>query len=342
MACRDDAGEMHMRRSSLLTSEADELLQVDKLTVGYRTAGSPIHRALDRVSFTLQKARCTVILGESGSGKTTLARAIVQLLPPAGKVIEGHVNFCGQDLTAVPERQMQAIRGSGLAMIIQEPALALNPVIRAIDQVVEVIRAHSPDDHRSARRRARQLLDQVGLTGEYNVELAYPHQMSGGQRQRLLLAMSLAAKPKVLIADEPTSAVDDDTKAQINLVLKKARDTFGLSILWITHDPTDVSALADTVLVLYAGQLMEEAPADDLIGRPLHPYTRLLLAAAVSDCAVSRRVDQRLPVFPGPIAEVGCPFAPRCPERLPLCSEQIPLLVQLPNDRRVRCVRYVD
>src|SRR5215207_6191356 len=155
---------MHMRRSSLLTSEADELLQVDKLTVGYRTAGYPIHRALDRVSFTLKKARCTVILGESGSGKTTLARAIVQLLPPAGQVIEGHVNFCGQDLTAVPERQMQAIRGSGLAMIIQEPALALNPVIRAIDQVVEVVRAHSRDNHRSARRCARRLLDQVGLS----------------------------------------------------------------------------------------------------------------------------------------------------------------------------------
>jgi peptide/nickel transport system ATP-binding protein len=322
--------------------ETDELLHIEKLTVGYETATCTIQPALQCVTFSLKKGQCAAILGESGSGKTTLARAIVQLLPPAGRVIGGHVLFCGLNLTALPERRMQTIRGTGIAMLFQESALALNPVMRAIDQVVEVIRAHSRDDRHIVRSRAKQLLEEMYLADEYKVELSYPHQMSGGQRQRLMLAMSLASKPKLLIADEPTSSVDDEIRTQIILMLKQARDKYGLSVLWITHDPQDLTDLADRVLVFYAGQLVEDAAADDLMARPLHPYTRLLLSAAPPAVGVSKTTGKRLPVFRGPIADVGCPFAPRCPERLSSCSERLPLLVQLPNDRLVRCLRYVD
>jgi len=330
-----------MPMSCSATAEADDLLQVENLTVEYGPTAFPTRRALQGVSFSLRKNQCATILGESGSGKTTLARTIVQLLPSAGRVIEGTIVFGGQNLTALSERRLQAIRGPGIAMMFQEPALALNPVMQALDQVYEVIRAHSDCDRDVARRRARELLDEVHLN-EYKVELAYPHEMSGGQRQRLLLAMSLACKPSLLIADEPTSAVDDDLKGQISLVLKQARERYGLSILWITHDPQDVTNLADRVLIFYAGQLVEDAPAGDLVARPLHPYTRLLLAAAPQAADVAKLHGKRLPVFSGPVAHFGCAFAPRCPERLPACSERQPRLVHLPDSRRVRCVRYGD
>jgi peptide/nickel transport system ATP-binding protein len=325
----------------LLPIETDELLEVHNLTVRYETPAIATRPALDGVQFSLPKGQCAVILGESGSGKTTLARAIVRLLPSTGRVVEGRVVFCGNDLTSLPERQMQHIRGAGIAMMLQEPLFALNPAIRALDQVIEVLRAHSRENREKHKHRAKQILEKVRLSGDYNVEQAYPHEMSGGERQRLLLGMSLASKPSLLIADEPTSAVDDGTRTAINEGLKQARDEYGLSVLWITHDPQEVTALADRVLVFYAGELIEDAPAEDLMERPFHPYTRLLLAAAPPPLGVSRTGDKRLAVFPGPIADSGCRFAPRCPERLPSCLEQQPLLIRISNDRCVRCLRYV-
>jgi oligopeptide/dipeptide ABC transporter ATP-binding protein len=325
-----------------MKSGADELLQVENLTVGYRTEAGRIEHALCGVSFRLRRHQCAVILGESGSGKTTLARAILRLLPAAGRVIEGRILFNAEDLMALPESRMQTVRGAGITMMLQEPALALNPVMRAIDQVSEVIRASNSYSRETVERLATQSLEAMHLTGSDKVQLAYPHQMSGGQRQRLLLAMSLAAKPDLLIADEPTSSVDDELRAQISSILQQVRHGKGPAVLWITHDPQDIVSLADRVLVLYAGELVEDAPVDDLISRPLHPYTKLLLAAAPQPAGLSRKTDKRLPVFSGPVSMSGCRFAPRCPERLPVCSEGRPAFVQLGHDRSVRCVRYAD
>jgi len=262
----------------------------------------------------------------------------MRLLPPGGKIIGGRVVFHQQELTALSETRMQSIRGAGIAMMPQEQTLALHPLIRAVDQVAEVVRAHCEvvDD---ARSHAKELLQQMRLDGDGKLELAYPHEMSGGQRQRVLLAMTLAARPKLLIADEPTSAVDDEVRSEISLLIQQARERYGLSLLWITHRPEDVTAMADKVLVFYAGQLVEEAPAANLLEQPLHPYTRLLLACVPAQPG-TKPTSKRMPVFSGPIGNVGCSFAPRCPDRIQLCSERQPPLVQLAGNRHVRCVRY--
>jgi peptide/nickel transport system ATP-binding protein/oligopeptide transport system ATP-binding protein len=319
------------------------LLEVRDLTTSFQTGGGEV-TAVENVSFSLEKGEILGIVGESGSGKSVTALAIMGLLPrPPARILGGSITFEGQDLLKLSDRSMQRLRGPGIAMVFQEPMTSLNPVFTIGEQIMETIRAHESLSKRDSFARAVEMLEKVGIPSATSRMTDYPHQLSGGQRQRVMLAIALVCRPKLLIADEPTTALDVTIQAQILSLLMDLRDEFGMAIIMITHNMGVIAETADRVLVMYAGRMVEQAPVGRLFDHPLHPYTRGLLS-----CVPTLDQDQdRLVAIPGSLPEPsrrpsGCRFSARCSLALPACGEAIPPLEMFEPSHAAACIRVRD
>jgi len=319
------------------------LLEVANLTTAFRTSSGQV-TAIEDISFSLEKGEILGIVGESGSGKSVTALAIMGLLPrPAARIMGGSIRFDGKDLLQLSDRAMQRLRGPGIAMVFQEPMTSLNPVFTIGEQIMETIRAHENLPQRAVFARAVEMMEKVGIPSAVTRMNDYPHQLSGGQRQRVMLAIALVCRPRLLIADEPTTALDVTIQAQILDLLMDLRDEFGMAIMIITHNMGVIAETADRVLVTYAGRIVEQAPVTSLFDRPLHPYTRGLLS-----CVPTLTQDQdRLVAIPGNLPEParrphGCRFSDRCHHAIPACSEAIPPLEAFEPDHQAACIRVRD
>ena len=280
------------------------------------------------------------MLGESGSGKSVTGFSIMNLIPaPPGEIVGGSVLFEGRDLLALPEAEMQTIRGNDIAMIFQEPLSALNPVYSVGEQIAETIRRHQGGTRRAARARAVEMLATVGIPEPARRARDYPHELSGGMRQRVMIAIALACRPKLLIADEPTTALDVTIQAQILDLIRRLQRETGLAVLFVTHDVGVAAEIADRIVVMYAGQVVEDAPADALLADPKMPYTQGLLKSVPTPGE-----DGRLPMIPGQVPDpprppAGCAFAPRCPHAEADCGTA-PVALEDIGGRLVRCRRW--
>jgi peptide/nickel transport system ATP-binding protein len=320
------------------------LLTVQDLHVHFNT---PVGRfqAVAGVSLTLQAGETLGLVGESGCGKTVTALSIMRLLPSQTAELEGEVRFAGDNLLALPPGDMRSIRGNRIGMIFQEPMTSLNPVFTVGEQVAEVLRQHRDLSHQEARREATAALTRVGLPDAPRRFDQYPHELSGGLRQRILIAMALACEPELLIADEPTTALDVTIQAQILALLTHLREKMNLAVLFITHNLGVVAQTADRVGVMYAGLLVEEAPTAELFRKPCHPYTWGLLAS-VPKLDFHHPLGQILPAIPGQVPGAleiprGCPFRDRCPKAHERCEASPPWLKVGP-EHKVRCWLYAN
>jgi len=318
------------------------LLAVEDLAVSFGRAGRRV-RVLDGISFAIEPGEILGVVGESGSGKTVTALALARLLGEQGTIERGRILLDGRDLAALSAEEMTDVRGRDLAMIFQEPMTSLNPLLKAGFQVAEVLMEHLGLARAEAMRRAVGLLDQVGIADAARRAEAYPHQLSGGMRQRVMIAMALACKPKLLIADEPTTALDVTIQAQILTLLRDLRDRTGAAILLITHDLGVIAETVDRVLVMYAGEIVEEAPVERLFAAPAHPYTRLLLRSIPSVEAKRQTLEAIAGAPPSPLRfPGGCRFHPRCPLSVNLCAEKSPTREPASGGGIVRCWRKAD
>ena len=317
------------------------LLEISGLVVTFpRPDGTavPVVRGL---SLAVARGEFVGLVGESGCGKSMAALAVLGLVPPPGRIAGGSIRLEGRELVGCSEPELRAIRGRRVGLVFQEPAAALNPVLTVGHQVVEAIRAHRRTSTADARRRAVELLARLALPEPERRLRDYPHQLSGGQRQRVLLAIALAAGPDLLIADEPTTALDVTVQAQVLELLAELRRELGLAVLLITHDLAVVAGSCDRVAVAYAGRVVEEGSVAELFGAPLHPYTRGLLASVPRLGWPAPR--GALPSIPGQVPSpadlpAGCAFHPRCAERLAQCSEVDPERRELAPGRAARCL----
>jgi peptide/nickel transport system ATP-binding protein len=303
------------------------LLSVKNLRTVFATSRGEV-AAVDDVSFDLAEREVLGIVGESGSGKSVTALSIMGLLPkPPARVAAGSIGFDGEDLLALSERGLRRIRGPGIGMIFQEPMTSLNPLFSIGNQLVETIRAHERLSPRACRARAVAMLAKVGIAAPERRLDDYPHQLSGGMRQRVMIAMTLACSPKLLIADEPTTALDVTIQAQILELLLSLRDELGMAVIIITHNMGVVAEMADRVLVMYAGKIVERAGVDDLFEKPAHPYTRGLLDSIPAIDEVRVRLRTIPGMLPNPAAlPPGCRFAPRCAWQIAACAAAPPPL----------------
>ncbi len=320
------------------------LLQVRDLAVSYAMDGRRQNVAIDDLNFDIAVGEAVGLLGESGCGKTTLGLALLRLLPKGGRVLRGTMTFREKDLMTLAERDLRKVRGAGISMICQEPGMALNPVIRVGDQIAEVLCSHRQLSRAHAREEARSLLAQVGFTTKSRIDLAFPHQLSGGQQQRVAIAQAIACHPALIIADEPTTALDAVTQMEILGLLKSLQEKLHLAFLLISHNPDELEHFVDRILVMYAGRVVEEGPARNVIQSPLHPYTQGLLRARPSNSS-SANHKRPLPVIPGEPPDladlpVGCAFEARCPDARNVCRMQRPEEVRPEASRRVACFNY--
>jgi len=311
-------------------------LQVNDLAVSFHTdeGTTPV---LHGLSYTLPKGRILAVVGESGSGKTVHALSLLRLLPPTATIDKGQILFNGQNICRMGSKKLRALRGAKMAMIFQDPAASLNPVLTIGEQLTETILAHKKITPAQAREEAAGLLKEVGIRDAEKRLNEYPFQFSGGMCQRVMIAMALALHPQVLIADEPTTALDVTIQAQILKLIRDLQRKKNMSAVFITHNLAVVAGIADDVLVLYGGLCMEEAPVEDLFAAPLHPYTQGLVKSLVS---VQKKVEklpaiEGQPPVPGQIKQ-GCPFAPRCEKATKKCFDTCPPLFEK-GRRKVRC-----
>jgi peptide/nickel transport system ATP-binding protein len=318
------------------------MLEVERLCVAFRGQTGP-REVLSGVSLSMRQGEILGLVGESGSGKSVTALAIMGLLGEQGRISGGRIRLDGRELTTLNPGDIRRLRGSCMAMIFQEPMTSLNPLLRVGLQIEETLHAHLPLSRAEARTRAIQLLGEVGIPAPETRVDAYPHQFSGGMRQRVMIAIAMACAPRLLIADEPTTALDVTIQAQILALMRRLRAERGTAILLITHDLGVIAQMSDRVAVMYAGEIVEAAPAGELLHSPAHPYTRLLLASLPT----TRRRAPRLPVIegqmpgPGTIAS-GCRFRMRCPMAVPRCTDETPVLAPFQSGRFVRCWRAGD
>ncbi len=309
---------------------AEPLLRVDDLVTAFHTDEGVV-RAVDGISFELADGGTLGVVGESGCGKSVTSLSIMRLLPETGRIERGRIQFDGKDLAKLPEKEMRSLRGDRVSMIFQEPMTSLNPVHRVGRQIAEAVRVHRGASRKEARERAIEMLDLVGIPAPKQRVDAYPHELSGGMRQRVMIAMALACEPKLLIADEPTTALDVTIQAQILELLGRLKEEMGMSILFITHDLGVVAELTEHVIVMYAGKIVERAPTKELFADPQHPYTRGLLASIPSHDAKSVG-KKRLPTIAGMVPDLrklprGCRFQERCPLVMDVCRKEEPPLV---------------
>ncbi|MFN7962057.1 MAG: ABC transporter ATP-binding protein [Thermoanaerobaculia bacterium] len=315
------------------------LLAVQGLSVSFPAAAGRIPILRD-VSFAIERGECLGLVGESGSGKSMTALAVLGLVPPPGRIEAGHVRLDGEDLLGRPDRELREVRGGRVALVFQEPAAALNPVLTIGYQVAEAARLHRGMSRREARDEAVRLLRLVAMPDPESRLKSYPHQLSGGQCQRAMIAMALAGEPDLLLADEPTTALDVTVQAQILSLLDQLRRELGLAILLITHDLGVVAEICDRVAVLYAGEVVELAPRDALLATPAHPYSRALLASSPRLGRPAPRGE--MPAIPGRPADParlpgGCAFHPRCARAFERCRAEAPAMISLAPDRQARC-----
>ncbi len=302
-------------------------------------------RAVNGASFSIAPGEVAGLIGESGCGKSTTALALLRLLPASHCAIHGSVRFQGRELLALDEPELEQIRGSEIALVFQEPSLALHPMKRVGEQVADVMRVHRGWDRVRCRDGARAALAEVALGDSDRIFRAYPHQLSGGQRQRVVIALALACKPALVIADEPTASLDATTEAEILELFRELKQRHRIALLLITHNPAILAGFADRVLVMYAGKIIEEGSFDQVIHDPLHPYTRALIRSLPARAGESVAAKQPLPTIggspPDPSLPLpGCPFEPRCAVRMDMCVARDPLPVSPQGLREVRCFHY--
>jgi oligopeptide/dipeptide ABC transporter ATP-binding protein len=326
------------------TEKPPPLLRVRDLVTTFRTEDDVI-RAVDHVSFDVEEGQTVGVVGESGCGKSVTALSILRLIPsPPGRIQSGRVELRGRDLLQITEREMRDVRGNDISMIFQEPMTSLNPVYTVGAQIVEAIRLHQKTSRAEAYDRARELLRLVGIPSpETNVH-AYPHQLSGGMRQRVMIAMALACRPALLIADEPTTALDVTIQAQILELIRKLQEELKMSILLITHDLGVIAEYTKDVLVMYAGRVVERGPVRGIFASPKHPYTRGLLESIPR---LGKARTRRLPTIEGMVPDLrrlpkGCTFADRCSMVVDACREKEPELEAVGENRWARCIRWKD
>ncbi len=314
----------------------EPLLSVQNLTTVFDASPTPVV-AVNDVSFDLRQGETLGLVGESGSGKSVTAFSIVGLLQPPGRVAAGRVRFRGRDLVTLPEREMRSVRGAGIGFVFQEPMAALNPVMRVGAHIAEALVVHGLASRSAARDRAVQLLKAVKITDPEKRVDDYPHQLSGGMRQRVMMAIALACKPPLVIADEPTTALDVTVQAQILDLLRDMKRQFDLSLLLITHDLGVIAETADRVAVMYAGRIVEQGSVRDIFHSPQHPYTRGLLASIPGGSAGSRlhAIEGTVPNLAS--LPAGCSFGPRCRARMPVCATVFPARTIVDAEHSVRC-----
>ncbi|HUL28943.1 MAG TPA: ABC transporter ATP-binding protein [Thermodesulfobacteriota bacterium] len=314
------------------------MLSVQNLKV-YFLSDERVARAVDGVTYEVREGETVCLVGESGCGKTVSAMTIMRILPmPPGRIMGGSILFKGQNLLDLNEEEMQKVRGKRIAMIFQEPMTSLNPVFTVGDQIEEAMAAHEKLDKEELRRRCIQLLRDVGIPSPEERLKDYPHQLSGGQRQRVMIAMALACNPDLVIADEPTTALDVTIQAQILNLFRELKKKHNMSLLYITHDLGVVSKIADRIYVMYAGIIAEQGKTDHIFREPKHPYTQALLASLPS----RRKRGQRLHSIPGTVPNpaykpAGCPFHPRCPHAINPCRSIFPALCDYGGEHLSRC-----
>jgi oligopeptide/dipeptide ABC transporter ATP-binding protein len=320
------------------------LLEVRNLQTHFPTRAGLV-RAVDGVSFYLDRGELLGLVGESGCGKSMTALSVMRLISPPGKIVNGEILFDGKDLLKLSDAEMREMRGDDIAMIFQDPMTSLNPVFTVGDQISEALRLHRKLSKKQARQATIEAMREVAIPDPARRVNDYPHQLSGGMRQRVMIAMALACNPKLLIADEPTTALDVTIQAQILELLDELRKQRELAVLLITHDLGVVAEVADRVAVMYTGRIVEESPVDELFARPKHPYTEGLLRSVPKLTSANVIQKERLETIEGVVPRPtdlppGCHFAPRCHHRMPRCmAEEIPLY-QLDGSVQVRCVLY--
>ncbi len=317
------------------------LLSVEGLTTVFTLASGQRAAAVSDVSFSVRRGETLCLVGESGSGKSVTALSIIRLVQPPGQITAGRVIFEGQDLLQIPEAAIERVRGRRIGFVFQEPMIALDPVYTIGYQIRETLEVHGLAKGAAAKRRAVELLDAVRVPEPQRRAGEYPHQLSGGLRQRAMIALALAAEPALVIADEPTTALDVTVQAEILDLLRDMRREFSLSLLLITHDLGVVAEMADDVAVMYGGRVVERAGVRAVLETPNHPYTRGLLA-----CLPGRGGSGRLVDIPGTVPPLGqlpagCPFTPRCPEREPVCEAAVPPLISVTPNHQSRCIHAV-
>ena len=320
------------------------LLEIKDLSISFRAPGGRV-QAVDRVSYHLEQGETLGLVGESGSGKTVSSLALMGLIPePPGRIDAGSIRFEGQELIGLPPKSLRALRGKRMAMIFQDPMTSLNPLLTIERQLSEVLEVHLGQSRREARKSAARKLGEVGIPAPEERLNAYPHELSGGMRQRVMIAMALLCDPALLLADEPTTALDVTIQAQILELLKRQQERHGMAILMITHDLGVVAGMADRVNVMYAGRLVESAPTRELYGQPLHPYTQGLLASVPSLGAADSDELFTIEGVPPDLAALpqGCAFRERCQHAIDACAEQRPALEPQANPLRSAACHLSD
>jgi oligopeptide/dipeptide ABC transporter ATP-binding protein len=319
------------------------LLSVKNLKVYFRSENE-VARAVDGISFDVRREETVCLVGESGCGKTVTALSVMGLVPiPPGEIADGRVLFRDQNLLDLDDNEMQKIRGNQIAMVFQEPLTSLNPVFTIGDQIGEAIGTHEDLPENEITRRSEQLLKDVGIPSPAERLGDYPHQLSGGQRQRVMIAMALACDPDLIIADEPTTALDVTVQAQILRLLNAIQKKRAMSVLYITHDLGVVSKVADRVSVMYAGIIAEQGNRDDIFKRPKHPYTQALLASLPNRAKRGQRLYSIPGTVPNPAYKPGgCPFHPRCQRAIQTCREQYPEMCDYGGGHHARCPVLFD
>jgi len=324
------------------------VLEVQDLHVSYRSREVRSRPVLSGVSFDLMPGEILGVLGESGSGKSTLAASVLRLLPPNGQIVKGAVLYEGHNLLQANPEELRQIRGGRIALIFQEPSLALHPTIRVGEQVRQVLAAHQSSKKFDRNRRTREVFTQLFPEDTDRILSSYPHQLSGGQRQRALIAQAIVCSPSLVIADEPTAALDPVTQMEILGVFRTLREKMGLAMIFVTHNPALLSGFADRILVLYAGQVVEWGPSETVLKSPRHPYTKELFESIPTISGENEKSRRnKLPVIPGnslpsSLPRKGCSFEPRCTVRMDVCKEFEPVLVKLGERHIVSCFKYKE